>query len=101
MDIDDLTNDDLETLLENPEVRKTLQYDEVNLAEIRDDLTELRETAEDEDSEVYSLFTQGVADRSGRVTQQTVQKVIEGMINEVNSVMDTDVSENDNSEDSE
>lgn len=103
VDIDDLNENDLETLLQNPEVRKTLQYDDAGLGELRDELTNLLDVADDDDEEVYDLFTQGVADRSGRVTQATVQKVIEGMHEEVVSVMESteDNEESDESDESE
>lgn len=100
IDIDDINEEDLETLLQNPEVRKTLQYDDAELGDLRDELTNLLNLADDDNEEVYDLYTQGVADRSGRVTQGTVQKVIEGMHEEVVSVMESNDG-SDESDDSE
>jgi len=88
MDANDLSEEDLERLLDNPEVQKTLKYGEVGLEEVAELLEDFE--SDDEESDTFDLFTQGVADRSGRVTQATVQKVISGMIEEVNDVTSND-----------
>lgn len=88
VDIDELTEEQVESLLENPEVRKTIEYDEAGVADVADLLQNLAENEDVEDT--YDLFTQSVADRSGRVTQSTVQKVISGMIEEAESVQAED-----------
>lgn len=84
VDPSDLTEEQLEQLMNNPQVQKTLQYDEAGLDEIADRVGDFIESA---DEDVYDLLTQGVADRSGRVSQQTVQKVLDGLVAEVNEVI--------------
>lgn len=84
VDADNLTEEQLETLLNNPEVRKTLEYDDAGVTDIAEMLGKLANSEDYE--ETYGIFTQSVADRSGRVTQSTVKKVISGIIDEAGSV---------------
>jgi hypothetical protein len=84
MNPDDLTEEQLESLLNNPEVQKTLSYGEIGVFNLADAIAEVSE------SEEYDTFTQGVADRSGRVTQSTVQKVLNGIVEEASEYRNED-----------
>lgn len=85
VDIDDLTEEQLETLVSNPEVRKTLEYDDAGIDGVAEQLGEISDD-DSEFSDTFDLFVEGVAERSGRVTEATVRKVITGMVAEANSV---------------
>lgn len=78
MSPEDLTEEQLESLLSNPEVQKTLSYGEIGVFDLADEIANVQ------DEDEYDTFTQGVADRSGRVTQSTVQKVLSGIVEEAN-----------------
>lgn len=91
VDPDNLTDEQLETLLENPEVRKTLEYDDAGVMDIAASLEEFSNS--DDFAETYDIFAKSVADRSGRVTESTVKKVITGMVAEANSVRADDNEE--------
>lgn len=78
---DELSERQKQKIMSNPEVRKMLEYSEKNIPQIAGQLNSLVPD-EDEEDETFELFTQSVADRSGRVTQSTVKKVIRGMVEE-------------------
>lgn len=78
VDPSELTEEDLEQLLENPEVVKTLEYDEMDVFEAADIIAAMQ----DEHNENYDVLTKSIADRSGRITQSTVKKVFTGLIEE-------------------
>ena len=73
---EDLTEEQLESLLNNPEVVKTIDYEEMGVFEVGDLLAQMQ------DSESYDVLTQSIADRSGRITQSTVKKVLMGFLDE-------------------
>lgn len=90
IDIDDLTDAQKEMLLSNPQVKKTLTYEQTALTQIVPMLANLK--GDDEGTtnhEAYSLLVKGIAERSGRVTESTVQKVLDGFVEEYNSVTES------------
>lgn len=75
--IEDLSEEQLNSLLENPEVVKSLEYEEENVFDVSDHIKRMSNEWEN-----YDVFTQAIADRSGRVTKQTVEKVLRGLVEE-------------------
>lgn len=91
MDFDDLTEEQKEAILQNPDVRKSLRYQDEAIQTANDGLTELQESDEDSElSEAFDLLVSGIAERSGRVTESTVRKVLEGFTAEVMDVTDSE-----------
>lgn len=82
INMDELSEEQKEKIMGNAEVRKMIEYSEQSLPEVSELLEDFVPEDEDEDDSTYELYTEGVADRSGRVTQASVKKVINGMIEE-------------------
>jgi hypothetical protein len=82
IDFDELSDDMKERLLSHPEVRRYVEYEETSIPQF---VPMLRNLINDE-TETFDLFVQGIADRSGRVTEQTVRKVLNGAVEEYESV---------------
>lgn len=82
IDFDELSDDMKARLMENPQVRRYVEYEDSTISNIVPMLRNLR----DNDNETFSLFVEGIAERSGRVTQSTVEKVLNGAIEEYESV---------------
>lgn len=91
MDFDDLTEEQKEAILQNDDVRKSLRYQDENVSDTYDGLAALVEADEDSEAgEAYDLLVSGIAERSGRVTEKTVNKVLNGFVDEVAEVTDND-----------
>lgn len=85
IEIDDLSEDQLKSLLENPDVKKAIRYDTETIQNAKDALETLTEAEEGtEENDTYGLLVEGIADRSGRVTKSTVKTVLTGLVEEVN-----------------
>jgi len=82
IDFDDLSDDMKDRLLSHPEVRRYIEYEETSIPQF---VPMLRNLINDE-SETFDLFVEGIADRSGRVTKQTVRKVLNSAVEEYESV---------------
>lgn len=91
MDLDDLTEDQKQAILQNPDVRKSLRYELDSVSDSYEGLEDLAEAEEDsEEGEAYDLLVTGIAERSGRVTEKTVNKVLNGFVEEVAEFNDSD-----------
>jgi len=87
IDFEDLSTEQMEALSEHPEVRKMLRYEETSIPQVAGMLRNLTEADEDtETGEAYELLVSGIAERSGRVTEQTVRKVLGNFPAEYDSV---------------
>ena len=98
--LDDLSEEQKDVLLGNPEVRKMLEYEETsipqvssmlkNLTGMGSDEAEARESFLNGDSDspetTYEILIQGISDREGRITRSTVHKVLTGFTREFESV---------------
>lgn len=87
IDFSELNEEQQQALSQHPEVRKMLEYEETSIPQIAGMLNNLidEEWSEDSDS-TYSVLVEGIAERSGRVTESTVDKVLNGFVEEYNSV---------------
>lgn len=87
IDISELSDEQLEALSANPEVQKMLRYEETSIPSIAGMLRNLTEADEGtENAEAYDLLVSGIAERSGRVTEKTVRKVLGNLVTEYDSV---------------
>lgn len=87
INISELSEDQLNALAENPEVRKMLQYEETSIPQVASMLSNLTGAEEDStEAEAYNLLVSGIAERSGRVTESTVRKVLSNFSEEYESV---------------
>jgi len=84
IDVSELDSETQEKLMAHPQVRKFVEYNETSLPQIAAMLDNIMESEESE--ETFTLFVEGVADRSGRVKPRTVRKVLRGVVEEYNSV---------------
>jgi hypothetical protein len=80
----ELSEEQLEALSSHPQVRRMLEYEETSIPQISSMLNNLMGSEEYE--ETYDLLVEGIAERSGRVTQSTVRKVLNGFVDEYQSV---------------
>jgi len=89
IDISELSDEQMETLTSNPEVQKMLRYEETAIPQISGMLRNLTEAEEGtEEEQAYNLLVAGIAERSGRVTESTVRKVLSNLPAEYDSVKD-------------
>lgn len=93
IDFSDLSDEQKEALSAHPEVRKMLTYEETSIPQISGMLKNLQEADENADdeneaekAEAFNLLVSGIAERSGRVTESTVEKVLAGFVEEYDSV---------------
>ena len=100
--LDDLSEEQKDVLLGNPEVRKMLEYEETsipqvssmlkNLTGMGSDEAEARESFLNGDSDspetTYEILIQGISEREGRITRSTVHKVLTGFTREFESVQE-------------
>lgn len=87
IDFSNLSDEQQEALASHPQVRKMLEYEETSIPQIVGMLSNLidEEYSEDNDT-TYTLLVEGIAERSGRVTESTVHKVFSGFVEEYNAV---------------
>lgn len=87
IDLNDLSDDQMEALAANPVVQKMLRFQNTSIPAVADGLRELTEADEDTDeAEAFDLLVSGVAERSGRVTEATVSKVLTNLVEEYDEV---------------
>jgi hypothetical protein len=87
IDLNDLTDDQMEALSSNPVVQKMLRFENTSIPAVADGMRELTEADEDTDeAEAYDLLVSGIAERSGRVTEATVTKVLNNLVEEYDEV---------------
>ncbi|QSJ05042.1 hypothetical protein HdyHp2_110 [Haloarcula virus Hardyhisp2] len=87
IDINELSEEQIEALTANPEVQKMLRYEETAIPQVASMVENLVNSDEGtEESEAYDLLVSGIAERSGRVTESTVRKVLSNLPEEFNSV---------------
>ena len=87
IDFSELNEEQQKALSQHPEVRKMLEYEETSIPQITGMLANLIDEEWSEDSDTtYSVLVEGIAERSGRVTESTVDKVLNGFVEEYNSV---------------
>lgn len=87
IDISELSDEQIAALTENPEVQKMLRYEETAIPQVATMVRNLTEAEEgSEDAEAYNLLVSGIAERSGRVTESTVRKVLSNLPEEYDSV---------------
>ncbi|AAQ13791.1 hypothetical protein [His2 virus] len=87
IDINELSEEQIEALTANPEVQKMLRYEETAIPQVASMVENLVNADEGtEESEAYDLLVSGIAERSGRVTESTVRKVLSNLPEEFNSV---------------
>ena len=89
---DDLTEEQIEKLMEQSEVQKFVKYGETRIPEASESLAEVinqeweKPEEGEEPSDVYGILVRGIADRSGRITESTVHRVLQGFVEEYESV---------------
>lgn len=88
IDLEELDSEQKEAILNNPDVKKSLRYQHDSVESVQDGLSSLtnKSTRSDEMAEAYDLLVSGIAERSGRVTESTVDKVLTGFVDEVDEV---------------
>ena len=93
INLSDLSEEQINALSAHPEVRKMLRYEETSIPSIAGMMRNLVSADEDSDdeeeverAEAYNLLVAGIAERSGRVTESTVQKVLGNLVEEYDSV---------------
>lgn len=87
IDLNDLSDDQMEALSSNPVVQKMLRFENTSIPAVADGMRELTEADEDTDeAEAYDLLVSGIAERSGRVTEATVTKVLTNLVEEYDEV---------------
>jgi hypothetical protein len=87
IDFSDLSDEQREALSTHPEVRKMLEYEDTSVPQISGMLKNLIDEEWSEESETtYGILVRGIAERSGRVTESTVNKVLNGFVEEYESV---------------
>ena len=80
IDFNELSESQKEVLGTHPEVRKMLRYEETSIPQVAGMLRNLTEADEgSESAEAYELLVSGIAERSGRVTEATVRKVLSNL----------------------
>lgn len=91
INLEDLSDDQIEALTENPDVKRMLTYEDTSIPDISDGL-EMLQNPEDYDidepdayTEAYNLLVSGIAERSGRITEATTRKVLDGLVEEYTS----------------
>lgn len=84
IDPSELDDEMLESLMQHPQVRKYVTYNETSIPQIAAMLGNLQENEEHE--ETLSLLVEGISDRSGRVSESSVRKVLRGFVEEYESV---------------
>lgn len=90
-ELDELDEEQKQAILQNPDVLKTLRYQIDSVEEAFGGLDALVNAEEDTDTEeAYELLVSGIAERSGRVTESTVEKVLSGFVDEVDEVTDNE-----------
>lgn len=87
IELEDLSDEQKATILQNPDVLKSVRYESDAVQDASEGLNDLITADEEsEEEEAYDLLVSGIADRSGRVTEQTVKKVLSGLTEEVQEV---------------
>lgn len=82
VDFSELSESQKEALASNPEVRKMLEFEETSIPQISSMLSNLQEN----DTATFNLMVEGIAERRGRITEQTVERVLTGFTEEYESV---------------
>ncbi|WP_292484761.1 hypothetical protein [Methanohalobium sp.] len=82
VDFEDLDDSVKEQLMNHPEVRRYVEYEETSIPQIASMLGNLEEG----EKETFDLLVSGIAERRGRITEQTVSKVLTGLVEEYNDV---------------
>lgn len=88
IDLNELDSEQKAAILNNPDVKKSLRYQHDSVESVQNGLSSLtnESTRSEEMEEAYNLLVSGIAERSGRVTESTVEKVLSGFVDEVDSV---------------
>lgn len=87
IELEDLSDEQKAAILQNPDVLKSVRYESDAVQDASEGLNDLITADEEsEEEEAYDLLVSGIADRSGRVTEQTVKKVLSGLTEEVQEV---------------
>lgn len=91
INLDDLSDEQISALTENPDVKRMLTYEDTTIPEVSAGLGALQNPDENDVdepeayNEAYELLVSGVAERSGRITEATTRKVLEGLVAEYES----------------
>ena len=93
INLSELSEEQISALSAHPEVRKMLRYEETSIPSIAGMMRNLVSADEDSDdeeeverAEAYNLLVAGISERSGRVTESTVEKVLTNLVEEYDSV---------------
>lgn len=80
IDFEELSESQKEIVGKHPEIRKMLRYEETSVPQVAGMLRNLTESEDGtEAAEAYELLVSGIAERSGRVTEATVRKVLSNL----------------------
>lgn len=83
LDFSELSDSQKEKLATHPQVRKMLEYEDTSIPQIVGMLNNLMNG---EHEETYDLLVSGIEERSGRITESTIRKVLEKFVEEYQEV---------------